>query len=271
MKSTKFIGFCFLMFLLGTLTSYAESRKEIDINEMIEVSKVSAHLRSMEEKKAILASIGSSITGINDANDLEKLLAGVFEMDLMMSEVRRYLRKEYDANKASKSLLMFRRELPSKMLKLEAEAAKPENKGKFKSYLRSLNQQQGLESRIPLISHLDQLTHSTDWMSSFLDALAISLIPATNDMVASKQITQAEQAQLITSLKAQAKEYRASQPGSLFLLYAYKSTSEEELEEYIEILESEEGQWFMNITRESLIEAVKPSIVGFGNNFKNVL
>ena len=55
-------------------------------------------------------------------------------------------------------------------------------------------------------------------------------------------------------------------PGTLFLLYAYRNVSAEDLTLYRDALATEEGRWFMETSRQALIEAIKPSIERFAEN-----
>ena len=241
-----------------------------DVNEIITISKIDYHFAAMEDKRKVLKTVGSSITKIGDENILEKVFEGIFEKNQMLDDSREFIGKNYNEALASKAKSIFSKRLPQKMATLEVEAAKPENKTELKNFLKNMNQSE-IEPAMPLIAQINALTFTTDWMVAFIEEMSGNLITITDAMLESRKITSSEQQKLTVALEAQTKSYRDGDPGFLFLLFAYKDVPLNELQQYVDILETEEGIWFMKITRGAIVEGTKLSLKRFGDNFVDVI
>jgi hypothetical protein len=164
----------------------------------------------------------------------------------------------------------FEGEPHARLLVRGASAAAPEEKAALRAYVRS-HRASAPDERVDLVSAIDELTLSTEWMSAFLDHVSSALEPQLTGAVASGRLSSEECDRAIARVKAHASRYRKAKPGTRFLLYAYRDVAADDLERYRDALATDEGRWFMRSSRHALIQAMKPSAERFARNLANVL
>lgn len=261
------VAISFFLVLMSSLIS-AEQRavtpKDPALVHLYELSQSSVIIQNATEKRGILKAIGQTMGG-NKYKGGDAILDGVLIATDMNSLARQYLAENWDSSKASRAVNIFNRVPHSTLLALEAAAGSSAHKDDLRAYFQNPGASMS-ESRVALISEIDELVLATEWMSTFLDILASALEPRIKAMATAGKMSNKESDAAVAQLEQQASDYRASMPGTLFLLYAYRNVSAEDLTLYRDALATEEGRWFMETSRQALIEAIKPSIERFAEN-----
>jgi hypothetical protein len=187
---------------------------------------------------------------------LSQLIAEGHDPELLKASLRQYFIDNYDQE--SLQAIKSQMELPLgvKMAGLEAQAMTPEALAGIQEYVQELQTNKPPESRMTLIENLDVATKGTDNSVNMIMGLMRSTTEVFGTELFPEQLARETFLDsAITALRPQV-EPSVMFSGRLFLLYTYRSTTDEELGEYLESWGTEAGQWYTGVASGAVLAAV---------------
>lgn len=192
---------------------------------------------------ALFASLSQLVVEGHDPEDLK-------------ASVRQYFIDNYDKESLQAIKAQLESPLGRKMAELEAQAMTPEAIEQIQGYVQELQTTRPPETRMELIEDLDVATKNTD---NSVDMI-MGLMRATTEVFGSELFPEqlARDTFLdsaITALRPQV-EPSVMFSGRLFMLYTYRTTTDEELTEYLESWGTEAGLWYTGVASGAVLSAV---------------
>jgi hypothetical protein len=179
-----------------------------------------------------------------------------FRYETITTSVISSFNRHFDQEKLSKVLEWLRLPSTQQMTELE-RIAQSSGVDAVKAFAEELTQQPPSGARLALLQRLSDATQAPD----LLQAMSMAIVGGMTDTaVAETQATPEEVAAAMKAFEAKTGEQfknalEANVLGSF--LFTYRSTSDGELERYVEFWESDLGKWFNELGSESLTSAVR--------------
>jgi len=168
--------------------------------------------------------------------------------------VKDYLSEHYDAKRFSELLTLLKTPLVQKMTALENEAQTPESQQGMMQR-GNLIMSQAAPERLDLARQLEEVVKATE--SGVIVQMMLVTVTMTNlnkIVPVAQQITQAQVMQNLEQIRAQSM-YPMRQFMHLFIVHAYRSVSDEELQQYIALYKTNIGQWSIDLLNNAMIKA----------------
>ncbi len=194
-----------------------------------------------------------------------------YNSDLANKVIADTLKENFDQKHFQDILEWLRSPLSKKITQLEVEFLTPASQQRFQDFSKTVISNPAFRDRIVLMQRLDSAKNETRKLIEI----------ATNTYA---EITKATEAALpkdrrikdgVIETEARDMKTRLQQPVKdavlIKSLYAYRSLSNEELEQYIKFLESDIGSWFSKIVEQGIIKANAQANKAFGNKLTQIL
>jgi hypothetical protein len=221
--------------------------------------------------EALLARLAGTVTPEEQAR-INRTFRNAFNADAMYEDALAYLRRQTAASEVKSSFEKLNSPLVKRMIRLEVEATRPENRGKIGAYAQGLNPNRAsVRKRLQLLSTLDEVTRTSEHLADlnirFTKSFTVSLIALSPP---EKRPAQEEQEQLLNQLEAKLKRDFEDAGVALFL-YAFRSVPDAELEQYVRVCETQEGRWFAAMKWGAMAEAFHRAGERFGAEVATVV
>jgi hypothetical protein len=183
----------------------------------------------------------------------------------------RFIEKRYDAQRYAEVAAMLDSPLSKKMTALGLQASTPEAMQEMMQFANSMLSQPSPQ-RLALVERLDKAQQSTESMVDIQMMMPSAMMKNMNRIVpADKKIADDEIVQMLAQMREQSLP-QARQFIQLNTVYMYRSVSDDELEEYTRLVESDTGQYLTTLLRDAslnLFDNISMVIADHvGQNFK---
>lgn len=159
-----------------------------------------------------------------------------------------YLSDHYDPERFSKLVELLESPLAKKMTALEVEAQTAEGQQAMMQ-MANIIMGQVSPQRMAMVQRLDEVQQATEMLVDIQVMTAKAMMSSMNEIVPQDQRMSAKElSQRLEQLRVQA-IFPARQYMHLNMVYAYRSTNDDELSQYIQLHESEVGRWSANLLR----------------------
>ncbi len=163
-----------------------------------------------------------------------------------------YLRHHYDAERYRELLAMLKQPLVKKMTELELQSQTPAAQQELMQFANVMMGQVSPE-RLALMQRLDRSLQATEISVDMQVMMARATMEGINTLVPAAQRVPPEQLdQMLEQMRMQA-IYPTRQGTLVQFVYAYRPVTDEELLSYIELNETELGQWTTELFRNGWI------------------
>lgn len=214
------------------------------IAEIIEISGLKAHIQSFGRevgRSATAASqSGQAQVSAEEMKAVHEIAARLFEADKMTAEIASNLKTAYDADRMTRFLEILRQPVALKMTAHETRSTTPEETARL---LEDIRKNPPSAARQKLIQTLDELTQSSEYgvqiatltAREMVDALFTGMQKAGKTVP--KQARQLAGTQIIAAQGAMRSGFRTK------MYVTYRDASDEELAEYVKLLDTDTGRW----------------------------
>ena len=178
----------------------------------------------------------------HEYNAFKQHLLDTFEPVRIRQIVVDYLDEHYESERFIGLLQLLKNPLVKKMTQLEVEANMPEAQQEMMQ-MANIIMGQVPPQRLDMIRKLDEATRSTQASVDIQMIMAKTMMTNMNKIVPQAQrMSEVQLAQSLEQMRM-ASIFPTRQYVELLMVYAYRSVSDEELEKYLELYESELGYW----------------------------
>jgi hypothetical protein len=250
--------------LMATLLALPLSASAIDrdalIKDLIKLSGLEQQIKQIPQQ--VLTGFEKDGKKLPPAQyqALRRMLNQVFSPAAIQAHVQKRLRTELDPVVAKKSLEWLRSDLGRKITKLEESASTPQALKEMQAYGAQLKATPPSQERLTLARQVDFATHATENTVEITEASAFSVAAAMDATL--PQDKQQGQDRIRILVDRQRLKWRESSQDLMLvgLLYTYQKLSDQELERYVEFLETDIGRHYHNNASDALKDALYVTI-----------
>lgn len=232
------------------------------IAEVIEASGIKSQFQSFSRDTLLKAS--STGQAKRQAADPEQhravseILARVFEPGKMTAELAAKLKGGFDAERMARFLELLRQPIAVKMSSQEMRVIPPEA---IAEYSESFRKSPPAASRVKLVQTLDDVTHTSELAIELATAIARTMVDSmlTEMQKAGKNVPKEARQSVGSQMHAMRDQARSQIRTTLYIMY--RNASDQELSEYVKLLDTDTGRWGMEL----LANAVRPILVERGS------
>lgn len=248
----KIIRMMGLTCLLGVSTLAlaidGKNKASEQIDQMMDLSGWNEQIRHMES--SVLAGMEQNPNpelNLEQRARLRSLFSEAFGAARVQGAVAEGLRNEYDEKKFTAGVTLLNSTIARKMTKLESAAATPEQQQALQAYAATLEQQPPPPERVELMKKLilssGGLDVVVDVQMVFVEAMGRAMNPLAP---VEKRLSEEQIVQKLDEMRPQVEE--AAKPFLLVSsLYIYRGVSDEDLNEYLALYESDTGRWLTDM------------------------
>lgn len=243
-----------LLCLLALQTQAADQDQQVQtILEQTGFNKLLQHVPDFAQA-VLKQSSGALEPEVNSA--LSAAFSQAFAPAAVQRDVVQVLNAHYDEARASRYIQQLRSPLSVKMAQLERNTSNPANMDDFKAYATSLQETPAPADRKRLIQRLDEANRTTqfsvDMQTAFFKAIFVAIEPV---MEADMRLGEGELEKMVDEVRSSLDESLRDST-RLSYLYAFRDVSDQELERYIELCESDSYRWAIQLLGNAMISAL---------------
>lgn len=256
MKAVKsIISICLLALSVSAAASPTINKDE-QINAILDktgFNKLLQHIPSFSQS-VLKQSSGALEPEMGSA--LSAAFSQAFATDVVQRDINRVINAHYNQSHATAYLKHLNSPLSQKMAKLESATNNPANREDFKAFAAALTNKPTPQSRSSLIEQLDKITRTTDFsidmQTAFFKAIFVAIEPV---METDMRLGDGELEKMVNEVRTSLEESLRNNT-RLSFLYAFRNVSDAELKQYIEICESDEYRWAIQLLGNAMISAI---------------
>lgn len=254
MQSVKTLLGGVLLCLLTLQVHAADKHQQIDtILEQTGFNKLLQYVPNFAQS-VLKQSSGALEPEVNSA--LSSAFADAFATPVVKRDVVTVVSAHYDARHADTYIEQLRSPLSLRMAELERNTSDPANMDDFKAYAASLQETPPPAARRQLIQRLDEANRTTefsvDMQTAMFKAIFVAIEPV---MEADLRLGDGELEKMVDEVRTSLDESLRTNT-RLSYLYAFRDVSDEKLEAYIEMCESESYRWAIQLLGNAMISAL---------------
>lgn len=172
---------------------------------------------------------------------VRQAFASSFEASWLEQQITQQLESSLSQEVIAGSLKWFRSDLGRKVTALEIASSNPDTPKELEAFAKQMEKSPPAAERLQLIRRADQASNGTEFILDVSEALVLSMASAYE---ATLPAAQRQGLETLRSQLAHQREISRQQVRRLVwvsMLRSYRNLPEEELRQYVEFLESEEG------------------------------
>jgi len=255
MKAVKSI-LTICLFGLLSLQASAANNKDEQINNILEKTGFNKLLQHVPNFSQAVLKQSSGALEPEMGSALSAAFTQAFASEAVQRDVNHVLKAHYNESHATTYLKHLNSPLLLKMAKLESGTNNPANREDIKAFSTALTNQPTAQSRSTLVERLDKATRTTDFsidmQTAFFKAIFVAIEPA---MEADMRLGEGELEKMVNEVRTSLEEGLRNNT-RLSFLYAFRDISDDELKSYIEICESEDYRWGIQLLGNAMISAI---------------
>ena len=199
---------------------------------------------------------------------LREILLQAFEPERIRKTIVGHLNERYESKRFSKFLTLIRTPLAQKMIALEIEANTPQAQQEM-IQMGNILMGQASPDRLELARRLDEATSATETALDMQMMMSEAIMTNMNKILPQAQrMTEAQLEQMLEQIRLQS-VFPARQYTQLSIVYMYRSVSDEELGQYIQLHESETARWGTALIRDAWMKVSEDISVDLAERMKN--
>jgi hypothetical protein len=232
------------------------------IAEVIEISGMKTYFQSFAREAMLKSS--TSVQNEQQVADPADFAAAtgvvdrVFEPGALAAEVAAKLKGNIDAERMARFLELLRQPVALKMTSPPMRNVTPEA---MKEYADSLRKGPPAAARVKLIQSLDELTHTSEVGTDMTSAMARDMVDGMLDAMKKAGKSVQREARQAVGTQVNAIRVQALAHIRAVMYVMYRNATDEELSEYVKLLDTDTGRWGLEL----LAEAIRPALVNRGS------
>lgn len=241
------------------------------IAEVIETSGAKAQIQIFAREVGRIANqasqSGQQKTSDADAKAIYEIAGRIFEPEKITAEVAASLKTAYDADRMTRLLEILRQPIALKMAAQETRQTSPEETARL---LEEIRKNPPSAARQKLVQTLDEITQSSETGVQLATLTAREMADATFTELqkAGKQIPKQARQLMGSRIVASQGSMRSGFRNMFFV--TYRDASDEELAEYVKLLDTDIGRWGLQLLAGAQRSAVENRVRGFAKEVAQV-
>ncbi|MFH1771544.1 MAG: hypothetical protein ABH872_01895 [Candidatus Omnitrophota bacterium] len=197
-----------------------------------------------------------------------KIVKEAFNEAAFYSRVLESFKAEFDRKKMETLISLLKSPLSIKMARLEVEASDPAKEQEIRDFTLRFPFNPVTQERSGLAQKINEITDQVDTSLKIQVSIFQSITKAVNPLVQEYQrMTQKGLDEIAETMEDRLKPMLESQI-LISTLYTYRSATDQELKDYIEILKKEESRWFNKNLANAFIKALVQAASDMGEGIK---
>jgi hypothetical protein len=236
------------------------------IAEIIETSGMRNQLRSFAAEVAsgaTSASQGQEEKSTVDPRAVAEISARHFQPDAMMSDLVQGMKAAYEAERMGRFLELLRQPIALKMSALEGRQVSREDRAKFAEDFRKNPPSAARQKQIVT---LDEVTRNSELGLAITTLAAREMVDAMFDGLQKAGKRPPKEARQLINSQIGASEPQMRAGFRTLMHITYRDVSDEELGEYVKLLDSETGRWGAGVMAGALRPAVEKRLRPFARD-----
>lgn len=231
------------------------------IAEVIERSGLNSYFQTLGRETMLRAVAGyqseQSNLGLTEAKQVIDAVDRAFESGKLTAELAAKLKGGFDAERMARFLELLRQPISLKMVAPEFRDATPDA---AREHGESLRKNPPSDARAKLIQTLDDAMRTSEVGVDMENAIARSMVDGMLDAMqkARKKVSKEAREMVGSQLNAMRNQARGQIRAAMYL--SYRNATDEELAEYVKLLDADTGRWGL----EMLSRALRPALVSRG-------
>ena len=202
---------------------------------------------------------------------LNKVITESFRADIFQQYVKEYFKNNFDKERLMAVRKLWSLPLAKKMTQLEIQGSASTALEDKKAFALNLQANPPSQEHLALAQKLIDVTDSVGMlMEIYLGSTKAFITAAAQFSPPDNRPTSEQLDQMLNEKKAQL-ETAFRQSLIISFLYTYRSASEEELKQYIEIYDSDTGRWFTKLVFGALEDAFNKAGASMGQKIMEVI
>jgi hypothetical protein len=225
--------------------------------EVLERSALRSQLTQFVRSSYALSFLDKKRLAAVDEGALAQIFHQQFRSEAFYSAVEISLKKESEAGPMRELGTWLESPLTGHMEDLLGHAADPEAREEIVAFADGLRKSPPTQARLILVHRLYEATSSCDMEVEATLATVRALAEALNPILpAASQFSESDLNQALKTVKA---AYQPVMKNAKFVqyLFAFRSVSDEELEQYVAGWESDAGRWWTRVQRDGFASATR--------------
>lgn len=257
---------------IGTLPAWAATDEQnLHVRDLVKLSGLQHEIRQFPQQ--ILAGFDQQRRTLPAEQHaaLRQALASSFDASALERQITQELESSLRPEVVTDTLKWLRSDLGRKVTMLEVAASNPKAQQELRAFAKQLEKSPPAAERLQLIRRIDWASNGTESVLDMSEAVALSIASAYEATLPASQRTGMEEIRL--QLARQREMLRRQVQGHVWLsmLRSYQTLPQDELQQYVEFLESEVGSGFYAQANTAFKEAFKMSISRVGRTMMNIL
>jgi hypothetical protein len=225
------------------------------IEALLDGSGLRASLANYTQTTHLLTFLDKSRLAEIDVPALERVLAAQFHPEAFYSAIGSQARKNYSLERMAALAEWLRAPVTNKLADLERRSFTPEAREELVAFAGSMGSAPPPQTRLVLLHRLYDAARTCDLEVEATIALVHTIAQAIGPALPKeKRYTGAELDRALGAVKSR---YRSVMKNARIVhyLFAYQSATDEELEQYVNFLESDSGKWLISLIDKGFFEA----------------
>lgn len=180
-----------------------------------------------------------------------------FTTETLRAEMAAALAERADPERFAVAIAWLKTPLARKLTELENDAQRPESAERVGEFGASLATHPPSDSRQALIDRLDRALGGTEFGLKAQSGFVRAMLESVNPLLPEENRKSPEQIETVIQQTRQQLGAMVEQQVRVGMLYTYREVPDEELEQYIEFWETDDGQWLSEAMRAAVLRAVE--------------
>ena len=227
------------------------------IAEVIETSGVKAQFQAFGREAVMKVDLGGEGPGAAETRAINEIFERIYEPGQMTGELAANLKTNLDVERMGRFLELLRQPIVVKMTAAEIRSQSPEA---MKEGVEEAHKNPPSAARAKLLQDLDDVTRTTEVALEMSSTIARSMVDAMLAELQKGGKNVPKEARQMVAAQLNAMRDQARGQIRLVLQASYRGRSDEELSEYVKLLDTDTGRW----GAEALANAVQPVLSSRG-------
>ena len=267
----KWAGIIFTVcVIVGSVNfSFGQDEKTALIESVLKLSGVGEQIDLIQQNVVDEINRLEPVDDQGMMGEFSQITREAYRPEKLRQRITDHLNQNFDEVRLKAIEEWLKSPLAVKMIGLELKAASPESNAAVEEFLKEKETKPIPENRLGLAKHLDQALNASDVSLKLASATSQGMIQALEATVPPEErdtLGSAEQEQMIKEMEEPLKEMTLNS-----LLFTYKDVTDEELQQYIDFYETENGKWFIQLLNDSIVNAMQESSKEIGKEMAKVM
>ncbi|RLA31395.1 MAG: hypothetical protein DRR15_13310 [Gammaproteobacteria bacterium] len=246
-----------------------------DVEKLLSASGAGDQLLGFQDEVLSGLEEGQKKTSGALSDDEYAALRGLFQNQFastrLHEDVTRIMQERWSAAYAESAMDWLNSSLGVNITEKESLSSSPEWQKTIAEYAETEAFSRQKESRLALIENLDEATGATEIFVDLFIAMRFSIMMGMS--LADSELQELKLSELRTQVESERdemvlpiKEYIKTS-----YLYMYRDFSDDDIQQYINFLESDAGRWYVTVLSDAIAEALINAGVAVGESFPDLI